>query len=326
MATTPKTSAVSGVYGLRRSARMADPDATPGGSPNILRGQIAGRPGTAGPGHGNANGSYTSFVGILEGETFLIPEHLYRAASTGTPGEMQLILSPDRPVCPYGHYDDRRSGEVPKFVTDRIWSLLESDGPSLQLYLRKSTHDGDAPVMMFSGILQQGEDEPLLSSERMHDLTLDLNTGKFTISLADNDHHEALLGCRGYTLSQMLKVPVWGHDADPWGLISLMEYEFTKQATELKHLTFRHMFDGLPNLSKAEEKRRCALNEDYELSSLSGENFYHRADTMFIRILEKLTTDHGLWPGLGFSGSETRSQQEARTERFQKAFNEVLTS
>lgn len=318
--TKTQMSTVSATFGLTRLLSDPSTGAASTTAQTKMTGQIVVRPAEIN------NPNLFMVVGMLEGSSILIPERLYRAFGTDTSGKMQFMLSPGNPADTLDYPEDLKGLELGSLVTQRMWSLFECEGPSLQIYLRKSTHPGEKPVFIFSGVLRQSESDPLIVSEVMHDLSLDLTNGAMSVSLSGNEQRDAFVGCRGYALSQMLKVPVWGTDAEPYGFRSVMEHDYSLLADELRILTYRKHFSHLPDLTEEEEARREEIDNMRDLAWLCGSRNSNSKDKKFMKVLKHLTKKHGIYTGMGFRGIFTAAQKDQESAWFQKAFDKVMTA
>lgn len=281
----------------------------------VCRGQIAGR---------QAEGGYHMLCGILEAEigTFK-DEHLYCALAPLSSSSLTFInnpLSPDEQTDKCGYSCTRYSNEetaVGNLLTSAMWSLAQCDGPSLQIYLRKSTapSENGKEILIFSGILKQDPSEGLLTSEKMHDIALLPDQGLMAISPAKNDHHQAFLECRGCQLNAFLQKPVWGWGETTWGIKSTLSADINHKAHELSILEYRKRGLVEPPLSEEEEARRVELNKDARLCYLCGEKGISRGEHSFEKAVKFIAETYGanqLADYVGVSTAEDLARREAQ--------------
>lgn len=288
----------------------------------IYHGQMAGRP---------AGGGLFMICGILEVDQDVYrTEALYRIG-TPAPGCLLTMLSEpmapgDNPGAPYYYEEGFTSDDVTNLLTYTFWSLIECDGPSLQIFLRKSsapTSEGKE-ILMFSGILRQEASEPFLASERMHNMTVSSTTGEVAVSLLREDKHEELLACRGSQLGAMLKAPIWGWDAEPWAFNSIIAPEVALQADELRELLYRDTGVLSPSLTDDEKARMEELDALDDIFWLTGSRSVSMKDHHFRETMKHMVGLHGASAITPFTGVHTKDEAEASSARVKHSMNEVF--
>ena len=239
------------------------------------------------------------------------PEHLYRAACMN-PGDPMVLDTEVTPPCgqeegPAYYPSDFAFADLGNMTTQNIWSLYETAGPSMQLYVRGST--APAPdgfeIIMFAGIMRQHTDAPLFEAEVLHNFNICPFTSQFSFAPVEDPARRDLQGCRGSSNATILRMPIWGWDAECWGFNSTLTPEVCICTDYLRELTVRDIIEGPDALTAAEKADKDKFNAIHDYAVLGGARSSFVRDDRFQAYVRELVKIDGYDAVRSFVGVST---------------------
>lgn len=276
-----------------------------------MHGQILSRP--------LGNGEHL-ICGILHtsGDQVL-PEMLYRCTLSPNGTSLTFDLNPHLPQKVIGQQSVAfiQAMSLSELMMLQLVTVLKDPIGSMLIYTRATT--APAPdgmrVVMFCGLLHQGDDEPLIKAELMHDFNIDPYTSEMIIIPSHCNRADEILSCRGNSPDKLFRSPIWGHDPEPWGFNALLPPEVIYALDYLALLTVREVVDGPGSLSEAEQSDAEWLNGNEKYERLAGRKSPVVTYPIDMNFARKTVDIYGYNGFAKFAGVSTQVQLEAIHER-----------